>query len=482
MTSQPAPEKLARFTDLLKLLAGYAVALVLPALGAVVSLHTHAFRATPLGLSFACIAIVSLTSGFGPGLVASISTAVSYAYEIAPDNVPFTHGPREIIHTVIIVLLGIAVTYLCERQRTIGERLRIALAALQLKNDGLIEAQQASSSVAWTYDTQARLIQWAEGGPPIFGRPFASLSKSDLPMQLVLEEDRPAVAQILDESFPSGTPFQIQFRSRMPTGEVRWFESRGRPSPRQKNLWRGVTLDITERKSAETALVRSEKLAAIGRLSATIAHEMNNPLEAVTNLLFLCSADPSLSPETRAYLSSADQELRRLASIARHTLNFARPHSSGAPAHTPGLVQAVVEMFQPRCASRGGSIQLLRNPDLMVAAPADEVRQMLTNLVSNACDAIESSSGLIAIDVSAGDEFATIEVRDNGAGIAPENLDHIFDPFFTTKPDVGTGIGLWVTRELAAKRGGDVAVATDGLPDGFHTAFRIQLPLADQSA
>ena len=479
MKSQPASEKLAGLTGLLKLLASYAVALVLPALGAVVSVRTHPFQSTPLGLSFACIAIVSLISGFGPGIVASISTAVSYAYEIAPDNVPFTHGAREIIHTIVIVLLGIAVTYLCERQRIISERLREALATLQVKTDGLIEAQQASSSVAWTYDAREHLVQWAEGGPLIFGRPFDGLSRSDLPLDVVIEDDRLKIQEVLQESFAAGTPFQIQFRSRMPTGEIRWFESRGRPSPRQKNLWRGVTLDITERKSAETALVRSEKLAAIGRLSATIAHEMNNPLEAVTNLLFLSSSDASLSSETRSYLASADQELRRLASIARHTLSFARPRSSGGPAHTAGLTEAVVQMFQPRCASRGGAIQLLRTPDLKVAAPADEVRQMLTNLVSNACDAIEGPSGIVAIDVSADDEYVMIEVLDNGVGIAPENLDHIFDPFFTTKPDVGTGIGLWVTRELAEKSGGDIEVNTEALPDGFRTAFRIQLPLAD---
>jgi len=104
---------------------------------------------------------------------------------------------------------------------------------------------------------------------------------------------------------------------------------------------------------------------------------------------------------------------------------------------------------------------------------------MLTNLVSNACDAIEGPAGLIAIDVSAGDEYATIEVLDNGVGIPPDNLVHIFDPFFTTKPDVGTGIGLWVSRELAEKSGGEIDVKTEGLPDGFRTAFRIQLPLAD---
>lgn len=477
--TQPASEKLARFRGLLKLLSTYAVAIVVPALSAMLSLHIQPFQSTPLALSFACIAVVTLVGGLGPGIVASISTAISYAHEMAPHNAPFSHGPREILHTAIIVLVGVVVTYLCERQRIISVRLRNALATLQLKTDALMEAQQASSSVAWTYDTNAHRIHWAEGGPAIFGRAFDEPSMSDLPMHLLTEEDRPAAEKIMQTSFPTGTPFQIQFRSRLPSGELRWFESRGRPSPRQENLWRGVTIDITERKNAETALVRSEKLAAIGRLSATIAHEMNNPLEAVTNLLFLCLRDESLSPETRTYLLTADQELRRLASIARHTLSFARPRISGGPAQTAGLVESVVEMFQPRCASRGGEIQLLRNPDLTVAAPADEVRQMITNLVSNACDAIEGPSGRIAIEVSGSGENVTIEVRDNGVGIPPENLDHIFDPFFTTKPDVGTGIGLWVTRELAEKSRGGVEVRTEGLPDGFRTAFRIQLPVAD---
>lgn len=479
MKSQPSSEKLARFTGILKTIAGYAAAVSLPALGAWLSVHTQPFQSTPLALSFACIAIVTLVSGLGPGAVASVSAAISYAYQMSPYNVPFSHGPREVVHTAAIVLLGMVVTYFCDRQRIISQKLRDALGTLQLKTDALIEAQQASSSVAWTYDTQAHHIQWAEGGPPIFGRSFTGPSMSDLPLHLVIEEDRPAVEEIFRNSFTMGTPFHVQFRSRLPNGEVRWFESRGTPSTRQKNLWRGVTLDITDRKSAETALVRSEKLAAIGRLSATIAHEMNNPLEAVTNLLFLCSGDKTLSAETRNYLSAADQELRRLASIARHTLSFARPRSSGGPAQTAGLVEAVVEMFQPRCLSRGGQIQLLHNPDINVAAPPDEVRQMLTNLVSNACDAIEGPAGLIAIDVKVGGEYATIEVRDNGVGIPAENLGHIFDPFFTTKPDVGTGIGLWVTRELVEKSGGDIEVKTEALPPGFRTAFRIQLPLAD---
>jgi signal transduction histidine kinase len=205
---------------------------------------------------------------------------------------------------------------------------------------------------------------------------------------------------------------------------------------------------------------------------------MNNPLEAVTDLLYLCSADGNLSPQTREYLDGADQELRRLASIARHTLNFARPRSSAGPAHTASLIESVVAMFQPRCTPRGFGIDILHNPDVTVAASGDELRQVLTNLISNACDAVGGPGGRIAIEVSKDEEFATIEVRDNGSGISPEYLDHIFDPFFTTKPDVGTGIGLWVTRELVEKNGGEIEVRTSGLPDGFRTAFRVQLPIA----
>jgi PAS domain S-box-containing protein len=479
VTPQPAPGKLARLAGPLTLALGYLAAVVLPVLGALLSLNTRPFQTTPLALSFAAIAIVTLLSGPGPGIVASIITGGSYVYQTSPHTPPFARDPREILHTAIIILLGIVVTYFCERQTVISGRLADALDTLQGKTDALIEAQQASSSVAWTYNPEERQIQWAEGGPPIFGRSFDDPSMSDLPIHLAIEEDRPAVDEAFQHAFTSKTPVQILFRSRLPSGEIRWFESRGTPSSRQKNLWRGVTIDITERKNAEIALVRSEKLAAIGRLSATIAHEMNNPLEAVTNLLFLSSTDPTISPETRGYLSSADQELRRLASIARHTLSFARPRSSGGPAHTSTLLEAVVEMFQPRCASQGGEIHILHNPNLTIAAPADEVRQMLTNLVSNACDAIEGPSGRIVIDVSSDEEFATIEVRDNGVGISHENLNHIFEPFFTTKPDVGTGIGLWVTRELVEKSGGEIEVRTEALPPGFHTAFRLQLPLAD---
>jgi PAS domain S-box-containing protein len=456
----------------------YGAAVVLPYLGAMLGAHMRQFQGTPMALSFAAIAGVTILGGLGPGLVASVVTALAFRSIISPGLPAFSHGPQGIVHTAAIVLIGMIVTFLCERQKIVGDRLRIALAKLQSQADALVEAQQASSAVAWTYNTRNQQIQWAEGGAPIFGCPFDDPSMSNLPIHLVDEEDREAVTAAFQRAFESGNTFQVQFRSRWPSGEVHWFESRGNPSPSDAAIWRGVTLDITERKQAELALLRAEKLAAIGRLSATIAHEINNPLEAVTNLLYLSSADPDLTADTRGYLAQADQELGRLASIARHTLTFARTRPLVGPVDAASVVESVVAMFQPRCASRGGEIRFVDAQKLMLALSSDDLRQILTNLVSNACDALPAGSGIIEVQLRKEDTQAKILVRDNGMGIPPENVAHIFDPFFTTKSDVGTGIGLWVTRELVERNGGEIRLQTSDLPPGFRTAFCVELPLA----
>ncbi|MES2393312.1 MAG: ATP-binding protein, partial [Acidobacteriota bacterium] len=108
---------------------------------------------------------------------------------------------------------------------------------------------------------------------------------------------------------------------------------------------------------------------------------------------------------------------------------------------------------------------------------ADDLRQILTNLLSNACDALTSNDGIVEIELSATAKTVDIAVRDTGAGIAPENLDRVFDPFFTTKDDFGTGIGLWVTRELVEKNHGTITALSGDQPAPFHTCFRIEFPL-----
>jgi signal transduction histidine kinase len=150
--------------------------------------------------------------------------------------------------------------------------------------------------------------------------------------------------------------------------------------------------------------------------------------------------------------------------------------------------------MRARCESRGIQLRLCETPDVLVAMPPDELRQVLTNLISNASDAfspLEANAAasspldrrrLIDVDVSREAESAIILVRDTGAGIEAQHMERIFDPFFTTKDETGTGIGLWVTRELVEKNGGMIGVESGSLDGAYRTCFRVVLPLAKISA
>ncbi len=437
----------------------------------------RALQSTPFALTYASIAGITLFWGLRQGLLATICTTIFFNYYVIAPSGQWSLSGRALFYSAIIFSIGLLVTWICHRQKVIGARLHMALASYRAQTEALMEAQQGSNSVAWTLSTADRRIRWAEGGSEVFGRPFSEMAALDSPESLIVEEDRTRFEAAMNGVARSAKIFHAEYRVQWPNGEIHWLESRGTPSPVEAGIWRGVTIDVTDRKNAELALIRSEKLAAIGRLSATIAHEINNPLEAVTNLLFLALSDQHIHPETRRFLEQADEELRRLASIARHTLTFARATTSG-PSNFAVIAESVVSMFQPRCSSRGIEIRLLGNFNSYVAVPPDDLRQVLTNLVSNACDALMDSAGVIEVEITAENELAVIEVRDTGAGIAVEHLNRVFDAFFTTKEGVGTGIGLWVTKELVEKNSGSIKVRS-GSGGGFQTVFRVEFPLAE---
>jgi PAS domain S-box-containing protein len=455
---------------------GYAAAVLLPWIGTNLGLHTRALQSTPFALTFASIAGITLFWSFRQGLLATIFTTVCFNYYVFVPVGQWSLSGRALFYSAIIFSIGILVTWICHRQNVIGARLRMALASYRAQTEALMEAQQGSNSVAWTYNIGEGFVRWAEGGAEVFGLPFADLTARDLLLSLIVEEDRAQFEALRQAG--TAKMFHAEYRVRWPNGEIHWLESRGTPSPVDAGIWHGVTIDVTDRKNAELALIRSEKLAAIGRLSATIAHEINNPLEVVTNLLYLALLDEQLAPQTKEYLNMADQQLARLASISRHTLTFVRPSLAKGPTKVGAVAEIVVGMFEPRCRSRGGEIRLLRTADVWIAVSADDLRQILTNLVSNACDALVGAEGLVEIEILVEKDLAVIEVRDNGSGVLPENLGRIFDAFFTTKDGVGTGIGLWVTKELVEKSGGAIS-AYSGAGQAFRTAFRVEFPLAE---
>ena len=236
-----------------------------------------------------------------------------------------------------------------------------------------------------------------------------------------------------------------------------------------------ITRDIREQKQTRAALIQSEKLASVGRLSMTIAHEINNPLEAVTNLLYLIGSETGLPAHIREYLMMAENEISRVSHIAKQTLGFYRDSSTPGNVDLEKLVREIVQIYSSRIHAKNANIAIQSRGRRQVVLPAGDLRQVLSNLVSNALDAIPTG-GCITLRVHGMSHTVRFTVSDNGAGVRPELRARIFEPFFTTKKDVGTGLGLWVTRQLLAKNGGSIRMRTTFGTKLSGTVFSLLVP------
>ncbi len=221
-----------------------------------------------------------------------------------------------------------------------------------------------------------------------------------------------------------------------------------------------ISRDITELKDAQRAAIQAEKLAATGRLAATIAHEINNPLEAVTNFIYLARTCQDLPEDVSRHLEIADRELGRVAQIAQQTLGFYRDNSKQNWTRVAEVIREVMMIYERKVRNKGLETKISADPDLSIYIKQGELRQALSNLIANAIDA-SADGGKVWLRAHAARNWAggmgkgvRFTIADNGTGMAPEVQRRIFVPFFTTKADVGTGIGLWVTKSLIEQQGG----------------------------
>jgi PAS domain S-box-containing protein len=242
-----------------------------------------------------------------------------------------------------------------------------------------------------------------------------------------------------------------------------------------------VFRDISERRVSEAAMMRAEKLAAAGRLAASVAHEVNNPLEGLTNLVYIARRSDQMD-EIRVLLTQAESELARIAHITRQSLGFYR--ETTIPLHfKPSLiVREVTDFYASRAERMGVSFVVSNTTDREVLGSPGELRQILSNLIANSLDAcapgatirVSASSAIAPRNPSQGG--VRITVGDTGEGIRPDHLPSIFEPFFTTKKETGTGLGLWVSRELVEKHGGSLRVRSNVTSPRTGTVFSIFLP------
>ena len=244
----------------------------------------------------------------------------------------------------------------------------------------------------------------------------------------------------------------------------------------------GIAIDVTARKQNEEALLRTEKLAAVGRLATSIAHEINNPLESITNLLYLIRESKDLSQEVREYVDTAERELRRVSAITNQTLRFHKQSTRPTAVTCEELVHGILVLYQARIVNSRVKVEKRKHATTPVLCFEGEIRQVLNNLIGNAIDAMHPLGGRLLLRSRETTHWPTgrrglvLTVADTGLGISSTVKTKIFDAFFTTKGIGGTGLGLWVSKEIVDRHRGALNMRTSQTEGHSGTVFTFFLP------
>ncbi|HEY9126226.1 MAG TPA: PAS domain-containing sensor histidine kinase [Acidobacteriaceae bacterium] len=243
-----------------------------------------------------------------------------------------------------------------------------------------------------------------------------------------------------------------------------------------------ASLEVTQQKRAEMALIQSEKLAAAGRLASSISHEINNPLESVVNLLYLLQVCDGMPRQSQEYVEMAQAELARVSQIVTQTLRFYRQTSRPARITAAQVVLPVIELFKRRLTNAHVEVETHLPSTATFCCLEGEIRQVLSNLVSNAIDALPDGGRIVlhardAVEHLTGRRGVRISVGDNGAGMMDAVRRRIFEPFYTTKELNGTGLGLWISTEIVERHKGRLTVRSTRHPRRHGTVFSLFLPL-----
>jgi len=240
-----------------------------------------------------------------------------------------------------------------------------------------------------------------------------------------------------------------------------------------------ILRDVSARKRLEQALLQAEKIAATGRMAATIAHEINNPLEAVMNLMYLLR--PMIAdPAGISYFQSVETELGRVSHIAKQTLGYYREHAAATSASIGEIVLHAITIYEPRCKASGIEIKKAINSSRKIMLRRGEMMQVVSNLIMNAIYAMPAG-GILSIsveDAAESPDGIVLTVQDNGVGIAESDLPRVFEAFFTTHSTVGTGIGLFVAKQFVEGHGGQIEIKSRQDWEDHGTTVRISLPIS----
>lgn len=349
-------------------------------------------------------------------------------------------------------------------------------------------AQQAANLGSWEWNLDTNELWWSDTICPLHGYAIGEIQPTyDAWINFAIPEDREKLARAILSASQQGTRCDAEYRSQSADGSLRWIAVRGqvfRSADGRRARMTGIAIDITRQKLAEESLRKTEKLATAGRLAATIAHEINNPLASVTNLLYLLQSNASLDATGREYLAIAEQELGRVTHISNQTLGFYRDTTAPATLDLGKTLRDLVSLYQGKLSGKNIKVDVRCQPKVEIIALSGEIRQVFSNLIVNAIDAM-NPGGTLQVQIRHSKEWRNggvagvrFTIADTGCGISSEQRKRLFEPFYTTKQDVGTGLGLWVTKQLIEKHGGSIKLRSRVLPPRIGTIFSVFLPQA----
>lgn len=502
--SVPSSEAIARLPWFVRFLMGCCMAS-----GAVaVTSAIVPLRSFPLMLAFPTVIFAAWFLGMWGAAGCALMTAALVDLFLTRTQLRFSTGNpsqelRLFVFIVVTLLLGWSMRRLsrqnamlasleltaqlerAEVERKLAEERARTSDQLRYRDDVLQIALNASGMGLWVWDLEKQVVHRSDEVYRMVGcEPGAFGSEPEAWLEFVHPDDVPALDAAFAKAREESAEYHMQYRVRRRDGSVGWIESQGRVQRNAEGkLVRimGVMADITQRKQADDALLRAEKLAVAGRLAASVAHEINNPLEAVANMLYLITITDS-AEQIQMHASNALDELMRVSLVAQSTLKFHR--ETGTPRLTmlSEVLDSVLTMFRGRLRTTGIAVSVKAEREFPVACMPSETQQIFANLIANSIEAMERG-GRIAVRIHPSRDWRNgdsrgmrVTICDNGAGIARDSLRHIFEPFFTTKLETGTGLGLWVVAELVGRHKGSVGVRSSQRVGANGTVFSIVLP------
>jgi PAS domain S-box-containing protein len=368
-----------------------------------------------------------------------------------------------------------------EAQEQIAETMRTQ-EALERSKESMQLAQQCVGIGIWEWDLENGELAWSDEIRRLHGCGADTFDgRYESWMESIHPDDRKQVHESISQALAANGEYEIQYRVMLSDKSIHWLEARGRTIMIGNTPVRmlGVAMDVTARKMAEEALRSSERLAATGRLAASIAHEINNPLAAVTNALYILRTSTQVLEPAMEYVKTAEAELARVVHITKQTLGFYRELGVPVMTSVPRLLDEVLSAYDTKIENSHIGIHKQYRGGQLAGFPG-ELRQVFSNLVLNALEAV-TATGTVSVRVkqthsALEQQGIQITVADNGPGIPPANMSRIFEPFFSTKETKGTGLGLWVSQGIVEKHGGTIRVRSSVEARHHGTCFLVFLP------